>query len=258
MAISLALVADFVLITARTLAWLYAAPVFSDRGFSTIARTSTATALSFFLTPLLADQAPSSDAATLNGLGGFVIIAVGQILAGLLLGWAAYVLLAAFETAGHHIDLMSGFSMSTLLDPQSGNSVAVFARFTRLLFVTLLFATGAHHELIRGFVLSFRVVPLDAMPAFSFDVPTVLRMLATMFVASLQIAAPVLGALFLTEVTLAVAQRFAPTANIFMLGLSVKTLVTLAVLGTALTFYPMYLERLVSLSLEAGATFLGG
>ncbi|MCA9719265.1 MAG: flagellar biosynthetic protein FliR [Acidimicrobiia bacterium] len=258
MAISLALVADFVLITARTLAWLYAAPVFSDRGFSTIARTSTATALSFFLTPLLADQAPSSDAATLNGLGGFVIIAVGQILAGLLLGWAAYVLLAAFETAGHHIDLMSGFSMSTLLDPQSGNSVAVFARFTRLLFVTLLFATGAHHELIRGFVLSFRVVPLDAMPAFSFDVPTVLRMLATMFVASLQIAAPVLGALFLTEVTLAVAQRFAPTANIFMLGLSVKTLVTLAVLGTALTFYPMYLERLVSLSLEAGGTFLGG
>lgn len=258
MAISLALVADFVLITARTLAWLYAAPVFSDRGFSTIARTSTATALSFFLTPLLADQAPSSDAATLNGLGGFVIIAVGQIVAGLLLGWAAYVLLAAFETAGHHIDLMSGFSMSTLLDPQSGNSVAVFARFTRLLFVTLLFATGAHHELIRGFVLSFRVVPLDAMPAFSFDVPTVLRMLATMFVASLQIAAPVLGALFLTEVTLAVAQRFAPTANIFMLGLSVKTLVTLAVLGTALTFYPMYLERLVSLSLEAGGTFLGG
>lgn len=257
MAVSLALVADFVLIMARTMAWLYAAPVFSDRGFSTIARTTTATALAFFLTPVLAQQAPSPEAAELAGLGGFVMLAAGQILAGLVLGWVASVLLTAFETAGHHIDLMSGFSMATLLDPQSGNSVAVFARFTRLLFVTLLFATGAHHELIRGFVLSFRAVPIDRQPDIAFDVPVVLALLATMLVASLQIAAPVLGALFLTEVTLAVAQRFAPTANVFMLGLSVKTLITLVVLGSALTFYPLYLERLVSLSLDAGSTLLG-
>ena len=165
--------------------------------------------------------------------------------------------LAAFELAGHHIDLMSGFSLSSLLDPQSGNQVAVFSRFTRLLFVTLLFATGAHHELIRGFVLSFEVVPLGDLPHFAFDVRLALQLISTMMVASLQIAAPVLGALFLTEVTLAMAQRFAPNTNVFMLGLSVKTLVTLTILGSALMFYPIYLERLVGLSLDAGSTLLG-
>lgn len=257
MSISLALVADFVLIMARTMAWLYAAPVFSDRGFSTVARTTTATALAFFLTPLLAGTDSGAAAADTSTLGGFVLLAAGQIAAGLVLGWAAAVLLAAFETAGHHIDLMSGFSLSSLLDPMSGNQAAVFARFTRLVFVTLLFASGAHHELIRGFVLSFRVVPLDALPHFQFDVRLALQLISTMMVASLQIATPVLGALFLTEVTLAMAQRFAPTANVFMLGLSVKTLITLTVLGSALTFYPVYLERLVSLSLDAGATLLG-
>ena len=53
MTLSLALVADFVLIMARTMAWLYAAPVFSDRGFPVTARATAALGLSFFLTPLL-------------------------------------------------------------------------------------------------------------------------------------------------------------------------------------------------------------
>lgn len=259
MAVSLALMADFVLIMARTMAWLYTAPVFGDRGFSTIARTTTATGFAFFLTPLLAASGNGgATAADTSTLGGYLLLAVGQIAAGLLLGWVAGVLLAAFETAGHHIDLMSGFSLSTLLDPQSGNQAAVFSRFTRLLFVTLLFATGAHHELIKGFVLSFQVVPLHTLPHVNFDVTFTLKLISTMLVASLQIAAPVLGALFLTEVTLAAAQRFAPTANVFMLGLSVKTLVTLTVLGSALMFYPMFLEKLITLSLNAGTTILGG
>lgn len=260
MTLSLALVADFVLIVARTMAWLYAAPVFSDRGFSSFARMSTALALAFFLTPALADAALGTAAgggADTTSVGAYVLLAAGQIAAGLVLGWAASVLLAAFEGAGQLIDLQSGFAVATLLDPQSGNQAAIFARFTRLLFVTLLFATGAHHQLLRGFVLSFRVVPLNELPSFNFDITLLVKLISTMMVASLQIAAPVLGALFITEVTLAVAQRFAPTANVFMVGLPLKTLVTLSVLGSGLLFYPMFIERLVNLSLEAGSTLLG-
>jgi len=260
MSLSLALVADFVLITARTMAWLYAAPVFSDRGFSTFARTTTALGLAFFLTPLLSPTGVGTDlpGTTLTaGLGGYLLLAIGQIAAGLVLGWAATALLSAFEAAGSLIDLNSGFALSALFDPQSGNQVAVFSRFTRLLFVTLLFATGAYHQLVTGFVLSFRAVPLDQLPRFSFDIGVVVDLLGTMLLASLQIAAPVLGALFLTEVTLAVAQRFAPTANVFILGLSAKTLITLIVLGTSLLFYPVFIERLVDLSLQAGSTLLG-
>jgi flagellar biosynthesis protein FliR len=257
-AISLALVADFVLITARTLAWLYAAPVFSDRGFSTFARTTTALGLSFFLTPLLGATGMSAGAGVTDTLGGFVLLAAGQIAAGLVMGWTATVLLSAFEAAGSLIDLQSGFAVSMLFDPQSGNQATVFSRFTRVLFIALLFGTGAYHQLVTGFVMSFQAVPLHELPRFSFDVPVVVGLLSTMLVASVQIAAPVLGALFLTEVTLAMAQRFAPTANVFVLGLSAKTLVAMVVLGSSLLFYPTFLDRLVGLSLDAGNTLLGG
>ncbi|WP_293311912.1 flagellar biosynthetic protein FliR [Mycolicibacterium sp.] len=261
MALSLALVADFVLIMARTMAWLYAAPVFSDRGFSTFARTTTALGLSVFLvtviSPTTLSTTPVGAAATAT-LGGFALLAAGQIAVGLVMGWVASTLLAAFESAGSLIDLNSGFALSALFDPQSGNQVAVFSRFTRLLFVTLLFATGAFRQLVSGFILSFQAVPLDKMPQFSFDIPLVVDLLSTMLLASLQIAAPVLGALFLTEVTLAIAQRFAPTANVFILGLPAKTLITLLVLGSSLMFYPLFLNRLVTLSLQASSTLLGG
>jgi flagellar biosynthesis protein FliR len=251
--LSLVAVADFVLVCARTLAWLYTAPVFGDRGFPTMARTTVAVALGLFLTPLAthAGSAPTE-------LGPYVVVAVGQVAAGLVLGWVASALLAAFETAGHHIDLLSGFSVSALLDPMSGTQAAVFSRFTRLTFVTLMFATGAHHSLMRGFALSFRVIPVDGMPSFSFDLPVAIGLLGTMLVASLQIAAPVLGALFLTEVTLAMAQRFAPNANIFVLGLSVKTMVALTVTGLSLTFYPVYLENLVDTGVRIGSSLVGG
>lgn len=252
MTLSLVAVADFMLVCARTLAWLYTAPVFGDRGFSTLARTTVAVALGIFLTPLASHAASAP-----TELGPYVVVAAGQVAVGLVLGWVASALLAAFETAGHHIDLLSGFSVSALFDPMSGNQAAVFSRFTRVTFVTLLFATGAHHSLIRGFALSFGAVPIDELPSINFDIPTALSLLGTMLVASLQIASPVLGALFLTEVTLGMAQRFAPNANIFVLGLSVKTMVALTVTGLSLTFYPVYLENLIDMSVRVGGSMVG-
>lgn len=258
MTLSLALVADFVLIMARSMAWMYAAPVFSEKGFSTFARTTTALGLAFFLTPLLGPSGLSLSSGPASTLGGYTLLAVGQIAAGLVMGWTATVLLSAFEAAGSLIDVNSGFSLASLFDPQMGVQVTVFSRFARLLFVTLLFATGAHRQLVAGFVRSFGVVPLDSLPRFNFDIPVLVGLVSTMLLASLQIAAPVLGAVFLTEVTLAIAQRFAPTANMFVLGLPAKTLITLLVLGSSLMFYPMFIERLVSMSLGAANTLFGG
>lgn len=253
MQLPFAFVVDFALVVARTFAWLVAAPVFGDRGLSNTGRIAVALSLGVFLTPMLGPTGSSELPA-----GAFLLLVIGQIVVGLLLGWVIGVLLSAFELAGHHIDLISGFSVSMLFDPMSGSQSGVFTRFSRLVFMTLIFATGAYQTLIGGFVLSFRAVPLDRLPGIVFDMPSVVTLFGTMTVASLQIAAPVLGALFLTEVTLAMAQRFAPTANVFVLGLSVKTMITLVVLGSSLTFYPLYFERLISIGQRAGMVLVGG
>ncbi len=52
--------------------------------------------------------------------------------------------------------------------------------------------------------------------------------------SALQIAAPLLGVLFLTDVALGLATRFVPQANALSLALPVKTLVALVAAGATL------------------------
>lgn len=253
MTIDLTLAAAFVLILARTSAWVMAAPVFSARGLSSVGRLALAIALSVFLAPVAASatQVPSD-------IGPFAGLILGQVLVGLVLGWATGLLLHAFEAAGTAIDVSSGLSMASILDPVAGTPSAMFARLTNMVFMALLFATSAHHSLIQGFVRSFDAVPVDRFPALGGDgVLAAASAVTGILLAALEIGAPVLGALFLTEVALAIVSRFVPQANVFIVGMPVKVLVALLAIGSALVFFPARLTGLLETSLRTGAGLLG-
>jgi flagellar biosynthetic protein FliR len=250
--LDVSLVGVFLLVLARTSAWVMAAPVFSTKGIASLGRLALAIALSLFLAPLAVGHATVPDTEI-----GFALVAGGQILVGLALGWATGLLMHAFEVAGSAIDTASGFSVGALLDPMSGVQSSTFSRFTNLLFVTLFFASNAHHVVLEGFTRSFQAVPADKFPAINGDALLGLGHAVTgLILAAIEIGAPVLGALFLTEVALAVAARFAPQANVFMIGLPLKVLVTLLAMGTALVWLPTRLSGLVDTAVRTGAGLL--
>jgi flagellar biosynthetic protein FliR len=253
MAVDLTLLGVFVMVLARTAAWVMAAPVFGVRGAGAVGRLGLAVALSVFLAPLVAERA-AVPADTVP----FALAAAGQVVVGLALGWATGLLLHAFEVAGHAIDLSSGFSVGTLLDPVNGAQAAVFSRFANMLFIVLFFATESHQTVLEGFARSFVAVPPGAFPAVGAGVAEGLgRAVGTLLLAALEVGAPVLGALFLTEVALAVAARFAPQANVFVIGLPAKVLVTLLAMGSALVLLPGRVAVLVEGSVRLGARVLG-
>jgi flagellar biosynthetic protein FliR len=144
------------------------------------------------------------------------------------------------------------------MDPVTGTPAAVFARLTNMVFLALLFATNAHHALIEGFVRSFGAVPIDRFPVLGENGALAAGHAVTgILLAALEIGAPVLGALFLTEVALALTSRFVPQANVFAVGLPVKVLVALLAVGSALVFFPARLTGLLDHSLQTGAGLLG-
>lgn len=250
MTIDLAVVVAFVLVLARTAAWVMTTPVFGSKGMSGLGRIALAMALSLFLAPLQARVAGDVPSDILP----FMVVLLGQVMVGLALGWVTGLLLSAFEAAGAVIDISSGFGVGAIFDPLSGNHNSVFARFANLLFVTLLVATNAHTLLIGGFAKSFDAVPASTFPVLSGDSATaVVGAVSGLMVAALEIGAPVLGVLFLTEVVLAVAARMAPQANIFLVGLPLKIGVALAATSAALIYLPSHLEGLVDRSLRLGA-----
>jgi flagellar biosynthetic protein FliR len=234
-------VAIFTLALARTSAWAATSPLFSSNGIAGVGRLAFAISLALMAAPVAPDAPPPP-----TELAIFIPVLVGQIALGLLLGWITGLALAVFQSAGAIVDLTSGFSVAQLLDPATGAQSAVIGRLFSVAFIALFFATNAHLVVVGGLVRSFQATPVTEIPFLGADsVAMAAASMSDLMLAALEIAAPMLGALLLAEVALALAARFVPQANIFMIGLPLKMGIAIAVVGSTLIFLPAYTERIV-------------
>lgn len=229
----------FLLVLARTASWVVTAPVISAKGVSQIVRLALAVALALFIAPSVPPaQVP-------HELGPYVVAAAVQVVVGLALGMLTQLLFTAFEVAGTFLDTSGGFSAASIVDPLSGQPAAVFSRMFSLVFGALFFAMDGYAQVIGGFVHSFDAFHLDAVPSLSAGAAAALGSAATQIVASaLQIGAPLLGVLFLTDVALGIAGRLVPQAGTLALALPVKGLVALGLAGMTLAVLPAQADQL--------------
>lgn len=238
--VSSATISLFMLVLARTGAWVITAPVLSARGMSPIGRLAAAVALALFVTPLAGDQEPPADVAA------YATAVIGQVAIGLALGWLTNLLFVAVEVAGSLADLTGGFSFATIVDPLSGQPGAAMSRLFTVCFSAIFFVTDAYQVVLGGFVRSFDGLPLDRLPSLSEGTAATLGHAATqVLVSALEVAAPLLGVLFLTDVALGFAARFVPQANALALAMPVKTLVALTVAGATLALLPAHVAGLL-------------
>lgn len=238
--ISTTTLTTFLLVLTRTSAWVLTVPVISAKGVSGVGRLALATALSLFLTPVVqADRVPTD-------VPGFALAALGQVAVGLALGFLTGLLFAAFEVAGTLADLSSGFSYASIVDPLSGQPAAAFSRLFAFTFSAVLFSTDAYQTILAGFVSSFRVMPLGDPPSLSEGAAATLGHATTQILSSaIQVGAPMLGVLFLTDVALSLASRFVPSVNALATALPVKTLVALTVAGATFALLPGHAANLL-------------
>ncbi len=243
--LSMEMISAFLLVLSRTGAWVIAAPVISAKGVSPLGRLSLAVALALFVAPMTpASQVPTE-------VGAYAVAAIGQVAVGLAMGLLTNLLFAAFEVAGTIADLAGGFSYASIVDPLSGQPAAVLSRLFSLAFSAVFFASDAYQVVLGGFVRSFSVIPLDHFPSLSSGAAAALGHAATQILLSaLEIAAPLLGVLFLTDAALGVASRFVPQANAMALALPVKTLVALSAAGATLTLLPAHAAGLMDPALR--------
>jgi flagellar biosynthesis protein FliR len=226
-----ALVSGYLLALVRAAAWLFVCPPFGTRSVPTMVKVGLAAALALVVGPHLTAQGVPLEVVPM------LTAAVLQVAAGLALGFLGVLLFATFSFAGGLIDLVSGYSVAQLFDPGNNAPVSIFGQFYGVLATTLLFAIDGHLLLVRGFLTSFSAAPLTHL-----STDTLAKLLtgdvALFFVSALEIAAPLLAALFLAEAALGLLARAAPQMNIFQLGLPVKILVTLTLAGLALPLLP--------------------
>lgn len=172
-------------------------------------------------------------------LPGLAAAAAVNAAVGAALGYLTGLAFHAFSIAGALIDATSGLSVAQVIDPTRGEQGAVFSRLFHLTALTLFYVVGGLALVVRGLALSVDVIALDGTLAAA---PALARVAVAhtsrLMIAGAELAMPVMAALFVTEVVLGLAARFAPQANVFLLGLPAKILIALVMASLATLLLP--------------------
>jgi flagellar biosynthetic protein FliR len=236
----------------RAGAWLILCPPFNSRLIPPQIKALLSVALALPVAPYLITTLPSIQTPAI------IASAILQFFVGAALGFLTYLFFAALQAAGDLLDVFGGFTLASAYDPLSMNQSSIFGRFYNLVAVTLLFASDGHELVLRGFLQSYRTLPLDV----NFSMATFNRLLtegvAQMFLAALQIAGPLIAVLFLTDVAFGLLNRVAPALNAFQLGFPAKIFLVLLLSGTAITVLPRALDGLIDKAVSAVVYLSGG
>ena len=225
----------FVLIATRVLAVLATSPVMSLRQIPVPARLGLGLFTALLLVPVVGhDGAPTDIDVTWTALAS-------EALVGALAGFAATLAYTAIQFGASLLDLQAGFTMASIYDATFGGQGATLERFYSAIGALLFFQTDAHHLVIQALVHMFTVVPLGGFSLERIKPDMLASIAAGSFAVALELVFPVLVALLLADIALAVLARVAPQFGIFTIGLQVK--VALA-LGALIVTMPMLMPRM--------------
>ncbi len=224
-------VTAFFLVLARVTPLFLLAPLFSSSLVPLRARSIIAVALAIGLTPIaLHGQKVPGDPLSVAGL------LIEELLVGAGFAFAVGAVFAAVEAAGHLIDNGSGFSFGATVDPVNGNQGGTFATVYGLIGTAVFVAVGGDAWTLRGITRTFSLVPLARGPQLQSLAAGVAQAFGSVFTSALEVAAPALLALLITDVAFGMVSRVVPQMNIFGVGFPVKVGVALIVVTASMPF----------------------
>lgn len=228
---------------ARLFGVLSILPVFTRLGVTGIIRGAVALALALPLVPALLPRIEASP----PGAASLTLLLAKEALVGVLVGVVLSVPFWAAETAGELIDQQRGSEAATIPDPVATAEAGITGTLFALTLIAIFFASGAMRLLLEGVYASWGVwPPLDPLPRFSAEAgPHAVALLDRVLRLGLVLAAPVLTALLLAELALALIGRFAPQLNVFDLAMAVKGVVFVLLLPAYAVFLAGYLRDLL-------------
>lgn len=232
----------FLLTFARITGIFSTAPIFGSRNVPVIVKAGLSFALAYILFPLVFNASVTLP----DSFFGYFLLVAGELLIGLIIGFAASLVFAAVQMSGQILDMQIGFGVVNVLDPQSGQQLPLVGNFKYILALLVFLATNSHHMLLAALFSSFKLIPVTGLMIQANVAEVIVDMVGGIFVIAMKISFPVLLSILLTDVALGILARTMPQMNIFVVGIPSKIIVGLFVLSLALPFYIMFLEVIFS------------
>lgn len=230
-----------ILASARMVAFFQVLPLLSTTIASGLVRTGILVSLSLIVQPVVKAGLPPEGPAWLLALGALV----KEVLLGTGMGFAFGAVFWGIEGAGFFIDNQRGAAIASSIDPLSGSESAPMGIAFVQILTAWIFASGAFLSLLSLVYQTYAIWPvLSFWPKLPPDTPAaVLAVGDQVMRLSILLAGPVFIAMFASEMALALVSRFAPSLNVFVLAMPVKSGVAFFVLVLYLPFLVNYIAQ---------------
>ncbi len=166
-----------------------------------------------------------------------------ELLLGAVIGLSARLLLTGVQWGAEHMAQQIGVGIADALQPGELDAGGSFRRLFTLLAVVAFLLVGGAESLCSALLRTFDAVPLGGAISTTELLPLTVRLLAGSVLLALKVAAPIVTAMLLATIVLAVVQRTMPSCNLLTVGLPLRSILGLVVLAAGVLVLPGLVEN---------------
>ena len=211
------------------------APFFSSNALPVRTKAVFVLAVSYLLAPLVAALPNAHVEISYEGV-------IGEMGVGILYGLTLALLNEMLLFTGQIMGAQLSFSLVNLMDPTSPIQTPLLGDLFQVFGIMVLITAGLDRILLASMIRSFRAVPLGGFALSQPSALGVVRAAGGVFLAAAELAAPVMAATMLVEVTVALLGKLSPQLPVMSLTVPVKTLAGFLVLVGSLAVWPRFIE----------------
>jgi flagellar biosynthetic protein FliR len=137
------------------------------------------------------------------------------------------------------LDTEIGLSMASEYDPSTQTQVTVSGELYNYIVLLLLLATNLQSYLVRAFVDSYTLIPINGQ-VFDWDhlLTSVITYATDLMIVAFRIILPVFACIMILNCILGIMAKVAPQMNMFAVGMQLKLLVGLAAILIVVALMP--------------------
>ncbi len=242
----------FVLVFTRVTSFIVVCPGFSFKSLPNIYKVALSMVLSFFIVNTI----PQVD--VVYSVFSLFVMAIEEALLGLAMGYITKIVFAVIEMAGQMVDFQAGFSMASVYDPSMGINASHYGRVYYWLSISVFFMLDLHHKTLWSMMNSFKLLPIGNISFNGGVTHGIIKLFSLSFELALNLAAPLIIVVLVTDVVLGIISKTVPQINVLMLGMPLKAAVSFFVtmlmlswligrIGKVIAMVPGYLEEFINL-----------
>ncbi|WP_462106880.1 flagellar biosynthetic protein FliR [Campylobacter concisus] len=215
-------VITFMLLFARLSGLIVFFPFYSHNQIPMVVKTLLVFALCIVLFPL--------SHAHEHAINFLFMEILSEVILGLCAGLLLNIVFAILQMAGEQISMVMGFSMASVLDPQTGTNSPVIANILNFIALLAFLMLDGHHLILQFYSTSLSAIPLGDFYPRSDVMSYALKLFGNLFMFGFVLAFPIIALSILSDAIFGMLMKTMPQFNLLVVGYPIKVSIGFSVL----------------------------